>query len=347
MRSDSKIKLNQIQIIELLNFLNRLNHMKPEKKFEFLHKLILFFRLDFIFFFILVCFSQYRLLDYYCHSKIKCVIHDSINVYFASCVYHPSFERGVNQYDMWAKQFIERNPNSVFKFVSHYYHPYVGKFIFNVSSKYGNYIALMDYFKYIIKDFLENTTLPWLIRTTEDTLVDVKLFEQYMRNISRKYSFNQVVIRSHVVHYCPQPECIFLHGGSGMLMSRKAAELYLKNLPAIESYHLKNIAFGDDVIFGYFTTLIHHPSYEIDDMNFLGSPFTNDEVAIALNRSWNLLPTCELEPEDMRQINKLIFWHSGRGDNYPGRFGLPEKYKYPDNIFYEVGPKIRLCKNVP
>ncbi|OHS98681.1 hypothetical protein TRFO_34867 [Tritrichomonas foetus] len=268
-------------------------------------------------------------------------------IYLASIVNSPNYFRTRNLYEKWGKKFIQKNPDSIFKFVSNTLKPEFQNMTIFVPSRVSSYRIFFQYFVSAVEDFLNNTKLNWIYRTTEDCLVDVDQLDRYMEYLTTNFSPDDIVIRGHAVQFCQAKNinCMFIHGGSGWIMSREACKCFMKNIDKLWEYHNSIPNLGDDVVLGYFAKLANLSFNDIDDHHFLGSPYNDFEIEVVTNRTWHVLPSCVAERETMLPIRKIVFWHSGRIDNYPISIGVDAKKVYPNNIYYEqLAPKRQLCE---
>lgn len=243
---------------------------------------------------------------------------------------------------MWGKSFIEIFPQSSFKFVTNRYNANFSNI--SLVSSQTNARDFLEYFRLAVIDFLYNFNFRWIYRTTEDCLVDIKLFHHYFQSLDSNYNSTEIVIKGHAVKYCP--EAYFIHGGSGWIMSRKAAEKFLENWEILKKRQDADPFTGDDVIVGWFAQHILHLSFEdIDDPSFLGSPYTDAEIEIVTYGYWEKLPKCTKKCyQKQKPIKEIAFWHSGRPDNYPVNIGISAKDIYPPNVYYDQNNYVRqLC----
>ncbi|OHT03557.1 hypothetical protein TRFO_29055 [Tritrichomonas foetus] len=288
--------------------------------------------------FILILFFAFH----YFRFVFRIRLTNKPQIYIVSIVNSPDWVRSKILYEKWGKKFIERYPLSVFKFASRVMHKDFKDRTLHVKTVYPNYRAFFYYFNDAVDDFLTKTSLPWIYRTTEDCLVDVDLLDEYILNISKTYSPYQFVVRGHSAYY--SEDKYFIHGGSGWLMSRAAAGAYQKLLPSLILKYENDSLVGDDVIMSVFTEAIGLEYNDIFDKYFLGSPLNNKEIEIIRNKTWMDLPLCTDRPDEMVPIKDIVFWHSGRSDNFPMVPGIQVKEAFPDNICYDQFSKVRrLC----
>lgn len=304
--------------------------------------------------FILIIIFQILLFFYYCfylnlYKRMRLVfLNQDQSIYVVSIVNTPNWIRSTNLWEKWGKNFVQKFQSNVFKFVSFQQNVNFSNRLLITDVPIKNYRGFFYLFNAAVDDFLHNTNFQWLYRTTEDCLVDIDLFNKYMEKLASKYSPLVPVLKGHAVLY--SSKLFFVHGGSGWIMSRRAAQIYYDHLQQLQIQYNSNPTSGDDVLFGWFASSFLNLSFQdIDDPYFLGSPYKDFEVNIVRNQKWEKLPNCTRSKIDlMRPIKEIIFWHSGRRDNYPMNIGIKAKDVYPPNVYYDqFSPIRRLCMNRP
>lgn len=319
--------------------LSQQNLAKERKKYQFVY---------YSFFFI-ICINLLMLAFYYFYfslfQKINFTfLNQDQAVYVVSIVNSPNWIRSTNLWDKWGKAFVKKYPFSDFKFVSFKLNENFSRRLILTEVPIMNYRGFYYLFNAAVEDFLKNTKFQWIYRTTEDCLVDIDLLGKYMENLSSNYLPSLPVLRGHAVQF--SSNLFFVHGGSGWIMSRKAAQIYYDNIQALSVKYNSDPTSGDDVLIGWFAMKFLNLSFkDIDDPYFLGSPYQDQEVQIVQNKAWKSLPNCTVNKiEIQKPIKQIIFWHSGRRDNYPMNIGIKAKNSYPPNVYYDQysNPR-RLC----
>lgn len=299
--------------------------------------------------FYIISFGQILLMTFFyfyfnCHIKIDFhFLNENHAIYVVSIVNSPNWVRSTNLWNMWGKDFVIKYPLSDFKFVSFQPNSNFSNRLLLTEVPIKNYRGFFYLFNKAVEDFL-NTKYQWIYRTTEDCLVDVDLFGKYMENLTSHYSPSTNVIKGHAVEFASN--MFFIHGGSGWIMSRAAAKAYYDNIRILSREYNSNPTSGDDVLIGWFAHHLLNLSFKkIDDPYFLGSPYQNSEVTVVQEKKWNTLPNCTANKIlQQKPIKQIIFWHSGRKDNYPMNIGIKAKDVYPPNVYYDQNSNPRrLC----
>jgi hypothetical protein len=156
-----------------------------------------------------------------------------------------------------------------------------------------------------------------MIRTTEDVFVHLKRLPVAIREAERKYDpLTQKVMLGQSIDLGGS---MFIHGGSGWLMSRACAEFYVSRISEITDLFL-NTRHGDDTMPDIFKQMLNQTTEQMDHPGFLGSPL--DVIGQERLRAWNFsdLPICpslELQLEKKRRtapLKDLVIWHAGTKD---------------------------------
>lgn len=189
-----------------------------------------------------------------------------------------------------------------------------------VHSPEEEYRSFYYLYRAAVKHFLEATALPWLIRVTEDCFVNIALLAEYVSRLQSVHDpYSKVVVQGQVLF--TGITTWFVHGGSGWLFSRAAAVAYWDQIEALDAEYAKLDPAGDDVmIFEFVSRLADQlDPIDIDAPEFIGGPLSDRDIA-ALNGEVEF-PEChpevERRPADLRRLNRVVFWHSGREDNFP------------------------------
>lgn len=318
---------------------NQQNLANERKKYNFIYLSIY---LIFVVQALIILFSYFNL-----HQTINFVFFNiNQSVYVVSIVNSPNWIRSTNLWNKWGKQFVKKYPRNEFKFVSFQSNAnFSDKLLLLKNVPIRNYRSFYYLFNLAIEDFLKNTKYHWIYRTTEDCLVDIDLFGQYMENITARYSPSSYVMRGHAVQF--SNNLFFIHGGSGWIMSRPAAQIYYNSINKLSRKYNSEPTSGDDVLIGWFAiNFLNLTFFDIDDPYYLGSPYQDFEIQVVKNKTWNKLPNCSIKYKIQKPIKELIFWHSGRRDNYPMNIGIKAKDVYPPNVYYDqYSYPRRLCLN--
>ena len=106
--------------------------------------------------------------------------------------------------------------------------PRYRKLIEKYINKRGMFIHLDFVAKtwFCIKYILEKTNFDWFWRGTEDIFINWEKLDGYVRYLARTYNpRTDPIVLGHCIPKLPDQKSAWIQGGSGMLISRKAAEL--------------------------------------------------------------------------------------------------------------------------
>lgn len=181
-------------------------------------------------------------------------------------------------------------------------------------------------FFFAINYFLKETTFDWLWRGTDDTLINFGKLSAFVEDLHAKYDpvREPIVLGMCVGRNWNEEEMkkmpFFIQGGSGVVISRRAAEILAPHL--IWTMHRTNHA--DDVIF---TWLLNHTGILMNPTSafFLGHSIKPHMFA-SLRRAASSLPECpplaEVERTKCRSyvgsFSDIVFFH----EQHTTKFGL-------------------------
>ena len=271
------------------------------------------------------------------------------------CVYHVAlvgiwghWNRAEALYNSWGREFIEKTPSSVFLFGS----PVPGERFANMSvivhGPEGGYRSLWYTYNEILKLYLNSTSLPWIVRTTEDCFCNVELFNQYIRRLNSQYNPNRdIVVKGQVCRLSGDPNGpMYVHGGPGWILSRAAAREWLKNLDELNRLYKFYPSFGDDVFLEYFKKMVNLTNSDIDAVEFIGPPLNpaDRDMLAAGNMSFPQCADVARTKFDMRFIKTAVFWHSGDALNLQVTNGKEIQAAAPDNLIFDLAVRpVQLC----
>ena len=188
-------------------------------------------------------------------------------------------------------------------------------------------------FKKGMKDFIENTSLKWFIRTTDDVYVNIPNFATLLNELESKYDpLQDKVVKGHLVGS-------YLHGGCGWIMSRKAVEEVLKIWDKVNPKH----DLPDDVIASSYFNKAGIDLTLMISKRFLGSPISLSSIELLDHHMWNKIKPCYQEPEF--RLNDIAVWHAGSQSMSIVVYGNELMEKMPKQLsgFINSNGKIDLC----
>lgn len=271
-------------------------------------------------------------------KSLRPKLNGSMEIFLTSIVNTPDWVRTELLYETWGKDFVKRFPDSQFRFLTTNANDKFGNLqIISTTPEFG-YRSMYYLFTDAVKFYLEQTSLPWILRTTEDCFVNVALLEKFINELNSKYDpFRDIVIKGEVVRIGEGR--MYLHGGSGWIFSRRAAELWLKSIDTIDDLYTTHPSWGDDVFLDHFRELVNLTNEEIDTPEFIGQPLNLGDLKkldeFLTNSSFEFsqcIPSSILNGTLIRPIKSAVFWHSGRTDNFQMHYGKKIQEKVPPNL---------------
>ena len=262
-------------------------------------------------------------------------------------------------YEVWMKKFPKRFPSSIIttgirphslpgrEFKMNFSQGIVSRsYKRDVPISQGHIFPFLTGMRY----FYYNTTLRWMIRTTEDVYLDYDSFEKYLEVLENKYNpLTDLVVKGHLC--VAGVSWAFLHGGSGWLISRAFAKAFIEKESIILEEFFKSKS-GDDMVSTYFRSEFNISQKEIHSNAFIGSPFTDLAIKILEKQSFDLIPDCKSDcfkkssEHHHLKLKDAVILHSGRKDLYSVVRGDYILKIIPNNIYLKpAGPQSNLCKH--
>lgn len=250
-------------------------------------------------------------------------------------------------YQAWGKDFISLFPNSSYRILSTKdfsdYIPFFQQFDYIPSKQeYQNFIFG---FSESLYNFCTNSSARWYMRTTEDVFIDLRKLSDFFNDLEQKFDPSKdFVIKGQL---CKIDENLsFIHGGAGWVMSRKAAQLVQEKMNEFLTFFFEMDG-GDDTF-----TYIIKEYFEISDISihsdrFLSTKLSNYSVNKLLSKEFGDIQICPTNLDFTRgpiQLNKVVFWHSGRADNFPINTAYDILSTAPDSLkVIFKGPEAHIC----
>ena len=252
-----------------------------------------------------------------------------------------NLSRVLSAYQIWGKDFVKMFPNSNFNIISRENISSVTKYAKKVSfiDSIEDYQNLIFGFSETVSNFCANTSKRWYFRTTEDAFIDIRRLQSLVDSLEQKFSpLNDFVIQGQTCKI--DDDYTFIHGGSGWIMSRKAACEVNDNMNSLlnEFFQTKS---GDDTITHFIQKAYDIKNEEMRNDAFLGTRLNDKSVEMLKNANYENISKCMeyfylryKDPSNKPiQLNKVIVWHSGRPDNFPLYDAYDIIDKIPDNIY--------------
>ncbi|OHT09001.1 hypothetical protein TRFO_22240 [Tritrichomonas foetus] len=194
------------------------------------------------------------------------------------------------------------------------------------SSNYKNLdLAIKEI--HALEYFLQNSTSEWLFRGVDDTFVNMNEFPTFFTSLPDPTN------KSFIFGDCIDIDTPFLHGGSGVLMSRQMA----KQLFEASEEWLKEIIKNEKPEEIYFSSLLKKVGFEVSDgasSAFMGifTPKNNLEKPNTCSSSQieNQPKYC---PNRLSNLKKTVFFHD---KNHQMTMSDWENYidNLPDNLYW-------------
>lgn len=218
-----------------------------------------------------------------------------------------NISRFYEQYNCWIKNLVKNSKHIIVKAGSTYKNSVLDTVLYNHSTTPHIFWARQRTYDFIypfingLIDFVNNTNFRWFIRTTDDVYVNIPKLSTFLDNLEEIHDpLSDYVVKGSIAG---DPASPFLHGGSGWLMSRFAAQKYLEdyfsNVPNVEKT-------GDDVVASkYFRGSV----FDFECPEFHGYPLTKESLFYITHRTTNYT-RCKSK-SCKYPANKIAVWHSG------------------------------------
>lgn len=182
--------------------------------------------------------------------------------------------------------------------------------------KMSNY-RLMIYSNFAsARDFYENTTLNWYLRTTYDCYIHLPNLYRFIQKLNRQYEPTKDIV------FKGDHTGLFIHGGPGWIMSRAAVYEYLKMENEMLSEYDKNW-FGDDVNILMFPKKFNLTYSDIYTPEFVGWPVQDSSYQSLIQSNFNYknVTTVCLSNKQPAKVKSIVIWHNGRRYDYVNTIG--------------------------
>jgi len=212
-----------------------------------------------------------------------------------------------------------------------------------VRTKIGN-IDLTIKFISLLKYFLQNTSAAYVLRATDDVYINFDEFPQFLNEVLTKGDpYTTPIIIGHCMHVRGRT---LLQGGSGFLISRKAAELImLESDQLVASIDM----FEDWVIYSTIQRIIKNTS-ETYSPRFIGHGFSKRDWQLLESQQYEEFPLCPKKfwtvscQSMLYPLSKVVFFHQFGYEPGPERWINATK-KVPQNLmWYQSWYYSRLCR---
>lgn len=203
--------------------------------------------------------------------------------------------------------------------------------------------------------FVENTNLNWYWSLSDDCLLKLKNINYIVNYLNLRYN---PLIDSHIEGHCIEANNhIYMQGGCGYILSRKAAEIFIKNGISL----IKNITSFDDLEFGKMRDILGVSVQQSASKFIYGHKFTfnvNEDLYNTLEYCPSSIPYSKCYGRKLFDINNFTAFHT---NNVGGQHFLPKNLKtleiiqkqgllHPDISYYYDSLYLHFCKkrvNIP
>jgi hypothetical protein len=169
-----------------------------------------------------------------------------------------------------------------------------------------------------LHEFLSQTKLRWILRTTEDVFVHLQRLSLLIRELEDRFDpLKDIVIQGQAVDV--DPGLTFIHGGAGWIMSRACAEFYAAHIAEINRTFFDRFS-ADDMMPGFFKTMINFTTVQMTNDRFVGSPADLQTQERFHNNNYTDLSVCPSLALQIRSarmtmyLNRTTIWHAGTKD---------------------------------
>jgi hypothetical protein len=155
--------------------------------------------------------------------------------------------------------------------------------------------------------FLQNCTLPWMFRGTDDTIINFPLLPGYIRRLEHDHNPNtEFVFRASCVSF---NDTVFPQGGSGFLLSRHAVA---KIEPAFPEF-VTGLDGPEDLRFGAFLDNLGVSQSCYDNGAFAGQFVAGDFIEAIKARDFTQFPVCRIQNRSCfpvaTPLRQLVVFH--------------------------------------
>jgi hypothetical protein len=211
------------------------------------------------------------------------------------------------------------------------------KFYLNMPMQYNIGTKQLEFLKY----FLENTSANWFVRITDDVYVNRYRLPEFLRELNEKYNpTTDFYIGGCCLDYVKEP---LLQGGSGFVVSRYAAQLFL----AQDLEWLRTMAYYDDWHFSRAIPMIGLSLHEASSGRFIGHPQRKWERLRYFLGSLRSCPELKALPfcaSLLTRVSDTIFFHDDQ-KHYSEFRWFRYVHTIPDDVYwYQNGVSAALCR---
>ena len=205
-----------------------------------------------------------------------------------------------------------------------------------------NIHQIMYFFFEGLKFFLFKTHFRWFWRTTEDCFINYPKLLEFQNELESRYDTTKdLVMIGQVCEYSLIEPLYFIHGGSGWIMSRKAAEVFYAEREFYYDFlsRPENNETGDDVTTQLFMKKHNIKPIDAHSVKFLSTRLDNKSVNALVANKYRTIPICPPNPTDFAltrrhfPLNEVIAWHAGRNDVISIVEGFRILSQVPKNIY--------------
>jgi hypothetical protein len=186
--------------------------------------------------------------------------------------------------------------------------------------------------------FLNETDLPWFIRTTYDVYLHLPNLIHFINELDLRYDpLRDIVLKGELIER-PSGGFAYIHGGPGWIMSRAAVKAYVELEKEVEAVYISKGS-GDDITIVNFTGRVGLRRKETFSNRFCGLPIRGILDALDEKRDFSLVKeNCSTNPEFRQHIKlkDIAFLHNGQEVNWAVKIGDWLIRNAPDDVYIEA-----------
>jgi len=265
-------------------------------------------------------------------------------VYISIICMRKECSRGIYAYKQWGDSFVKNHPLSTVRLANTQDFPEenIGIDITTENESGWRQVYYNAFPAY--RNFLSHYHYKWFFRTTEDVFVNGEKLIELLNSLDS--SEERPIIRGKA----SRTNVLFLHGGPGWIMNRKATQIWVDNVSYFNKKYKSGYS-GDDVLTLEYIKFIGSSMENANLVPFIGWPMSKNALDILRNRTYDKIENCRFSNNQeylylAHPFKDTVAWHSGSPYNIAVIEGRDIINTIPENIYaFTSGMSTNLCKS--